>query len=474
MILFSRVGSLDTRIDTAFFRIAGLLLIFGAALAVRLYPVLVTPEPIRAGFGPFGDSFLYHNIAYNLYKGNGYSGIDNGSAFGMPQPGKPMGFEPAVTRGPVYPVFLAAVYRLWGDAKAMGSINRWHVNWDRVRIVQSILDALICLLLFRAVRVLLPDHRLPAFLAAALYGVSFYNIFYTRMLLSESVTTFLVATAIAAGIMALKSGRTVYWFTTGAGFGLASLSRPEYLLFPFLLAGFILLIQRREIRGALITSAVLVGGLVLVIAPWSLRNYLTYKQFIPTSVGAIGLNLFEGTFETGDWQGWGKYPDRIFKSPEMKKEVTAWRSKLAFHLRRGTIGLKDYDRRFQALALDTIQENPLRCFMVWVQRLPRLWYQNYIKMYAYREPSGLWFIIYFIFSILALILMPPPIRIACAPVILLFIYMNLIYLPLHIEPRYGVTIYPGLCLLTAIGLWQSGARVWCRLAVVPGHPGQND
>ena len=38
--------------------------------------------------------------------------------------------------------------------------------------------------------------------------------------------------------------------------------------------------------------------------------------------------------------------------------------------------------------------------------------------------------------------------------------MNLVYLPFHIEPRYGVTIYPGLSVLTAIGLWMSGAKVW--------------
>lgn len=444
------------------------------ALTIRLYPILITPEPVKAGFGPFGDSALYHRIAYNLYKGHGYSGIDNGSAFGLSQPGQPVIYEPAITRGPVYPAFLASVYRFWGDAAAMESIKRWHVNWNRVRIVQSIFDALICLLLFWAVRALYPNRYLPAFLAAALYGVSFYNIFYARMLLSESVTTFLVAIAIIAGVMALKSGRIVYWFIVGAGFGLASLSRPEYILFPFFLAGFIFLHQRHEIRGAVKASVSLVCGLVLVIAPWALRNYMTYKQFIPTSVGAMGLNLFTGTYENEDWQSWGKYPDRIFKSAEMKKEITAWQGKLAYHLKRGTIGLKKYDLQFKALALDTIKENPLNCLTVWIKRLPRLWYQNYIQMYVYQEPSGIWFIIYFLFSILALSLMKPKIRVACTPIFLLFLYMNLVYLPFHIEPRYGVTIYPGLSILTAIGLWLSGAKLWGRLYLMQNKPGQNE
>ena len=85
MTLFSPPGASNFKVTTPFIRILGLILIFLAALFIRIDPVLMTPEPIRAGFGPFGDSFLYHNIAYNLYKGHGYSGIDNGSAFGLPQ-----------------------------------------------------------------------------------------------------------------------------------------------------------------------------------------------------------------------------------------------------------------------------------------------------------------------------------------------------------------------------------------------------
>ena len=191
-------------------------------------------------------------------------------------------------------------------------------------------------------------------------------------------------------------------------------------------------------------------------------------------MGALGLNLFNGTYENVTSQGWSKIPDRISKSPEMEKEIAAWRGKLRYHFNRGTIGFKEYDLRFKALALDTIKEYPLNCSAVWIQRLPRLWYQNYIPMYAYREPSGTWFIIYFLFSILALILMTPKIRVACTPIFLLFFYMNLVYLPFHIEPRYGVTIYPGLSILTAIGLWLSGAKVWERIAFRQSKTLQNE
>ena len=443
----------ETRVSPVFIRRIGLLVIFAAALLIRLHPILATPEPIRSGFGPFGDSYLYHTIGYNIYKGHGYSGMDNGSAFGLPEPRHTVVYEPAITRGPVYPVFLAGVYYLWGHEADMDPLGWWDMSWDRVRIVQAVLDALICLFLFWGVRLVYTDRYTPAFLAAALYSISVYNIYYTRMLLSESITTFLIAIGIVTSIMVMKSGRTGFWIIGGAAFGLASLARPEYLLFPFFLAAFIIFIQRHQMKGAMRSCAWLIIGLILVIAPWTVRNYKTFHQFIPTSVGAVGLNLFNGTYENGEWQGWGKYPDNLFESPEMKKEVKAWESKLVYHLRRGTIGLQDYDQRFKAMALSAIMEDPIKCVGVWINRLPQLWYQNYIQMYTYREPSGIWFIFYFIFSALALILIKKEMRIFYAPIILLFVYMNLVYLPFHIEPRYSVTMYPGLCLLAALGLW---------------------
>ena len=79
MTIFLRLGTSDVKMNTSYFRVAGLLLIFVAALTIRLFPILVTPEPVKAGFGPFGDSALYHRIAYNLCKGHGYSGVDNGA-----------------------------------------------------------------------------------------------------------------------------------------------------------------------------------------------------------------------------------------------------------------------------------------------------------------------------------------------------------------------------------------------------------
>lgn len=71
------------KVNTSFYKIIGLGIIFIGALIIRLHPVISSPEKIRAGFGPFGDTHFYHRIAYNLYRGNGFSATNDGTTYGL-------------------------------------------------------------------------------------------------------------------------------------------------------------------------------------------------------------------------------------------------------------------------------------------------------------------------------------------------------------------------------------------------------
>ena len=45
------------------------------------------------------------------------------------------------------------------------------------------------------------------------------------------------------------------------------------------------------------------------------------------------------------------------------------------------------------------------------------------------------------------------VRLRMLPIVLLFLYQNAVYLPLHIEPRNSTPLYPSLLCLSAIGLY---------------------
>lgn len=436
-----------------------LAVIFVTALIIRLSPVIQSPETFKSGFGPFGDSYLYHVLAYNLYKGNGFSGIDNGQAFGVNmQATKPV-YEPSVGRGPVYPFFISMVYRIFCSDDDMQSIRDWHKNWDKVRIAQCFLDATICILVFFITRTIFPKSFIPALISAGLYCLSFYNIYYTRVLLSESVTTFLMTVSLLFCILGLKRDQSYLWGLAGLLFGLVILSRREYLLFPAILMFYMIFINRPNILNAVKKSLVFLLAAVIVVVPWTIRNYHVFKKIIPVSVGCVGFNLFLGTFETNDpdknWNNFGAdLPDSAFKSQEEKAVIQPVFASYMEAFQTGSIKAKDFDDDLVNFALKRIQKHPFECLKCWVTRMPRLWYQFYIPLYRDREASGGFFVFYFIFALCTLWKGAKQERDLMAPVCFLFIYLVFVFFPLHIEPRYGLPLMPAIICMASLGIWR--------------------
>ena len=67
----------------------------------------------------------------------------------------------------------------------MGFLETWHSNWDKVRLMQGIMDAILCIVVFFITLNIYKGSYLPALISSGLYCFSFYNIYYTRTLLSE-------------------------------------------------------------------------------------------------------------------------------------------------------------------------------------------------------------------------------------------------------------------------------------------------
>ena len=435
--------------------IISIFAIFAVALIIRLNPIIRTPEMIRSGFGPFGDTHFYHRTAYNLYKGNGFSATYDDRAYGLSRENENLTFEPTAIRGPVYTFFISTIYKLLGNEKDMESPIKWRKNLDKVRIVQCIMDASICFFVFFIVRLICPSSLFPAFLASILYCFCFYSIFFARALLSESITTFILTCLVFFCLLSLKSTRKLWWLITGVFLGLVVLSRFEYSLFVPVLTSYIYFVNRKFPAAALQKCIFLIVGTMIIVSPWTLRNYLVFKKFIPVSAGSLGYNLWQGTFETNKvWSRWSDFPDEIFYSEQEKSKIISLDKTFNSQLQQGSMKIIDTDRIFMRMAFDRILNHPLKCFKNWLTKIPRLWYQFYIQMYTYKEPSGIYFIFYFLFALYALFSADRENGILILPIVLLFIYLTLVFLPLHVEPRFGVALMPAIICLTAIGTWK--------------------
>jgi 4-amino-4-deoxy-L-arabinose transferase-like glycosyltransferase len=434
----------------------GLGVIFLVGLWVRVHPIVSEPEQFRYGLGPFGDSQLYHRIAYNLYTGHGFSGTDDGRAFGQKGKADVLQYEPAIYRAPAYPCFLSAVYRLLGRSEDMQSLETWHETWNKVRIVQSALDALLCVLVFIIVRILHPASVTPAFVSAAVYCISAYNIYYTRAHLSESLTTFLLTSGLLLVVLALRTPTLLLWLLSGAAFGLTALSSPQLVLFPAVLCGYVVLLQGRRVSWSQLRRvALLMVGVILVIAPWTWRNHRTFGEIIPINAGSVGYNLFLGTFETAaNWQGWDRIPEELFHDEPEKIRIAALQRSFFQHSYEGTIRVREPDRVLARIAVDWMMARPIQTLRAWVGGVPRLWFQDNIHIYRDREPSGVFAVVYFFLAAHAFLRGSQERRHLMAPVVLFIGYLTLIFVPLHVEARYSVSAMPGLIALAGIGAWE--------------------
>ena len=436
---------------------AGLLLITLAAFAIRAYPILNTPEAYRNGLGPFGDSFVYHTFAFNLLKGHGYTATAGPDTFGTHPPAStPIAFVPGIFRPPAYPFFLAGIYRLSADPNTVIPAQAWRIIWDRVRLVQAGLDSTVCLLVFGLVCAASPGARRPALLAAALYAVCPYPIYYTRALLSECLTTWSVAAFLLCAARAIR-GPTGPWFAlAGAALGLAALSRPEYALFGGVFGLVLLWRSRSAMAQALRRLLPLLCGAGFVIAPWTARNARVFRAPILISSGGWGGNLYFGAVLTREnWQWWWseRYPDSLFMDAQERDRFLAFRQQYLTTLIDGTLEqIRARDRAFFGLTLDRLRRRPLAVVKNWLAKIPRLWYLRPIRFY--RDPeAGPWIALgYLLLAGWGWGRAAPEQRRVMMPVGLLALYLTIVLLPLHVESRYSVPAMPGLAGLAGLGV----------------------
>ena len=137
--------------------------------------------------------------------------------------------------------------------------------------------------------------------AAAAVAVYPPFIHSTGELMSEPPAILTLPAAVLAFLWASERERPWYaWLAPGALFGLTAMFRPEYL---FVGVVFAIAAAFRptgtgwERRAA--TALVMLGALVVVILPWSIRNQVVLDRTVPISTGG-GKALYVGTYLPAD------------------------------------------------------------------------------------------------------------------------------------------------------------------------------
>ena len=211
-----------------------LLFILILAFVLRLAFVFFPP-----GASLFSDMKDYHDAAWAL--------LQKGS------------FGPA-TRPPLYPLFLAFIYRLTDSP------------FIYLRIAQAILGTSVCLFVY-GIGFRLGGERAARF-SALLVACYPSLLIYTNLVMSENLFIFFLLAGLWFLLRGGEGGKTM-WPAAGILLGLACLTRS--VLIGFIPLAALWLWSRREWRAA----ALFLLAAFLTIAPWTARNCLYYHRFVP-------------------------------------------------------------------------------------------------------------------------------------------------------------------------------------------------
>ncbi|MCB2206349.1 hypothetical protein KQI65_16515 [bacterium] len=202
---------------------------------------------------------------------------------------------PVHNRPPVQPIMLL-IFGAWWP-------SHWYIPW-------MFGSALLCLVALFAVRALARDmHFSHISMRLMLLLVAFHPYFVFASKTSTFVNT---AAALLPLILltALRIPRRPLLYAPLAGLlmGIGALTHGTFLLIPFLLAA--LLLWKKDLpplRRIAASGAMLIVAL-LVVAPWTYRNLVTFDRFIPVVTGN-GYHYWKGEaiYFGGDYPMAGKY-----------------------------------------------------------------------------------------------------------------------------------------------------------------------
>lgn len=387
-----------------------LTVIFVVACLIRLAALLVLPER-----GVVGDSISYDDLGWRLSQGEGYTRSLSPD-------------EPDNRRLPGYPVFLAALYFLFGHSLLA------------VKIAQLILDSFTCILLYKLACFLF-DRR-AAFWAGLFAAVFPGYILFSNFILSETLFVFLVTLSVYALVWAFRKGLMSSCAVAGCVMGVATLVRSTLLLLPGFLLPFVFFRQRAARKTAFFCFILFICGMLLAMSPWIVRNYLVLHK-VAFSHAGLGWALWVGAQDFKDqfYPHWDQEP--------VKSEI------------RGAASLGDIDRIFFSKAIEIIRRSPAAYLANCAKKFVRFWIippaadiisgKSAAAGMLYRA----WCSLLVLFAVAGIFLADKR-NFAFALFLAVMLYVSVFHAVLIMEPRYALPVWGFVFIFAAGGFFRKG------------------
>ena len=223
-----------------------------------------------------------------------------------------------------------------------------------VKIAQAVVDSLTVVMIYLITRETFDIQT--AVVAATISSIYPFFIYLTISIATEPLFTFFLSAFVLSSLYAVRSDKAFFYMVSGVLLGAATLTRATTQFFPLVFLILLLVMKRR--RTILLRYAAFCLSFVLVVLPWTVRNYVALDDFIPVATGG-GIVVLLGSSENFL---------TIDGKPEVYREYPAPQ------------GLKpsQQDRYFMKAGLDRLkmrlQTDPVGFMAFMAKKFLRLWY----------------------------------------------------------------------------------------------------
>jgi 4-amino-4-deoxy-L-arabinose transferase-like glycosyltransferase len=341
---------------------------------------------------------------------------------------------PTAIVAPGYPALVAAVFLIFGTYTTASAIA--------IMLLQVLVSLLTIWLMMQVATAML-DAR-SALLAGAFWAVSLPLLWIPTIFWETSLSACVLVLAIALALRCRRTPTKSMWIVLGAGCSLAALINPALLLSLLAIMGWVAYQTRRSGW-----SRPLLGlfALLVVFAPWPIRNAMRFHAFIPLR-STVGIEMYMGNHPGAN----GRLDESRF--PMFNKQ------EMASYLAKGEV---TYTNDKSAQAWTYIRAQPVVFLKLSLRRVYRFWSgtgnANGSPLYAIHALTTT------LFAGLGLILLVRRQRQALAILMALpLLLFPLPYYLTHAEFRYRLNIDPLLTMLAAYAVTQLVARLSARRA----------
>ncbi|HVN09201.1 MAG TPA: glycosyltransferase family 39 protein [Patescibacteria group bacterium] len=393
------------------------------ALALRLvvvsflYPEHLNPDRDYWRFG--GEAA---RIAASLAEGRGYGNAQFGTT------------GPTAWLAPVYPLLAAAAFQLFGVHTKASAIALLSLN--------SLFSAMTCLPVFLLARRAFGDRA--GIWAGWTWAFFPYAVFFSADLIWPTTLTTLLLTILLLYVLRLESTQGPWsHFRFGLLSGFAALTDPIVIsVLPVLAARMYFRRGRQGLRWKL-PATVMALGFLLAVAPWFVRNAVTFHAFVPFRAN-FGLELHIGNH--GDSSHFAPVHDHPSTNEADLKAYTK-------------LGEQAFMAAKQREAVDFIESHPAWFARVTLRRILYMWtsFWSFDPQYQAQEPFDIPNI--FLSTVMDLVALAGLYRAfrqgsyLAMPLALVMLLFPMIYYVTHWEDYYRRPIDPVFVVLASYEVW---------------------